>query len=190
LNKENFIEEDEIDLKELFRTVWVKRKFIFSFTFFVSLISIIYVLFKNPIPLYEGNVLVEIGEIQSENFSSQPFDNPNNLSEILKIELGLKSFLPKGTNQLLIIISKNRDKDVINKDLKKAVEFIIERHKEKASFYKNFIMTKQIGDINISNKSINKMNKKLIVIISFFTSFILSIFIVFFIKFIKGSKSE
>ena len=46
-------------------------------------------------------------------------------------------------------------------------------------------MTKQIGDIKISNEEINKPKKALIVSISFVTAFILSIFLAFLIDFVK-----
>lgn len=46
-------------------------------------------------------------------------------------------------------------------------------------------MTKQIGDIEISNEQINKPKKALIVSVSFVTAFILSIFLAFLIDFVK-----
>ena len=58
------------------------------------------------------------------------------------------------------------------------------------SFYKNKIMTKQIGDIKISEEAINKPKTALIVTVAFITGFILSIFLVFFIQFIQSIKKE
>ena len=51
-------------------------------------------------------------------------------------------------------------------------------------------MTKQIGDITISNEPINKPKKSLIITVAFVTGFILSIFLVFFIEFIRTLKKE
>ena len=51
-------------------------------------------------------------------------------------------------------------------------------------------MTKQIGDIKISEEAINKPKTALIVTVAFITGFILSIFLVFFIQFIQSIKKE
>ena len=51
-------------------------------------------------------------------------------------------------------------------------------------------MTKEIGDIIIDNKSINKPKKKLIVVVSFMTGFVLSIFLVFFMSFLGNFRKE
>ncbi|XPS39436.1 hypothetical protein ACN2C3_07205 [Aliarcobacter butzleri] len=67
---------------------------------------------------------------------------------------------------------------------------MIEKHKEQTSFYESVIMTKQIGDIIISNEPINKPKKSLIITVAFVTGFILSIFLVFFIEFVRSLKKE
>jgi LPS O-antigen subunit length determinant protein (WzzB/FepE family) len=37
--QEKYLQEDEIDLRELFKTIWDKRFFIIIFTFIITLIS-------------------------------------------------------------------------------------------------------------------------------------------------------
>ncbi|MGE4383813.1 MAG: Wzz/FepE/Etk N-terminal domain-containing protein [Arcobacter sp.] len=188
------INEDEIDLRELFKTIWEKKIFILLFTSIVTIISIIYVSFKNPIPIYQGKTYIEIGQIQSQNYVPTPLDNTLDLSEILKLELKVDTYTIKTTNKdrtnLLQISSDNKNKEEIKNSLEKAVEFVINRHKEKAKFYENVIMTKQIGDIIIDDNPINKPKKSLIVVVSFVTGFILSIFIVFFMQFINSIRKE
>ena len=71
MQENKILNEDEIDLRELFKTIWDKRFFIIIFTFIITLISFIYVLLKNPTPVYEGILSVQIGEIQSENFGNK-----------------------------------------------------------------------------------------------------------------------
>ncbi|AXX95905.1 Wzz/FepE/Etk N-terminal domain-containing protein [Arcobacter ellisii] len=188
-NKEQII-EDEIDLRELFKTIWEKKIFILLFTSIVTIISIMYVSFKNPIPVYQGKTYIEIGQIHSQNFEPTSLDNPIDLSEILKLELNVETKIPKQTQKLLEISSNNQNKEEIKNNLEKAVEFVINRHKEKAKFYENVIMTKQIGDVKIDNNPINKPKKSLIVAVSFVTGFILSIFIVFFMQFINSIRKE
>lgn len=185
-----YIQEDEIDLRELFKTIWEKKLFVILFTSIVTLIAIVYVLVKNPIPIYQGKAFLEIGKIQSQTFGQALFDNPTDLAQILSIEYKVEASTPKGTISLLEIISKNENKEEIQNNIKEAVTFIVNKHIEKAKFYENVIMTKQIGDIQIDNNPINKPKKLLIVIISFVTGFMLSIFLVFFLQFINSIKKE
>lgn len=188
-NKE-LINEDEIDLRELFKTIWEKKIFILLFTAIVTFVSIIYVFFKNPIPIYQGKTYLEIGQIQSQTFGTNYLDSSINLAEILKLELKVSVKIPSGTQNILEINSNNQNKEEIKNSLEKAVEFVINRHKEKAKFYENVIMSKQIGDIQIDNNPINKPKKLLIVVVAFVTGFILSIFIVFFMQFINSIRKE
>ncbi|AXX90468.1 hypothetical protein CKA55_11790 [Arcobacter suis] len=190
MKKKEQIIEDEIDLRELFKTIWEKKIFILLFTSMVTIISLIYVSFKNPIPIYHGKTYIEIGQIQSRNFGTNYLDSSINLSEILKLELKIATDIPKGTYNLLEISSNNQDKEEIKNSLEKTVEFVINRHKEKAKFYENVIMTKQIGNIQIDNNPINKPKKSLIGLVSFISGFILSTFIVFFMQFINSRRKE
>ena len=56
--------EDEIDLKELFSTIWEKRLFIAIFTLVITLCAGIYVFVKTPI--YEVKSIIEIGFIEKQ----------------------------------------------------------------------------------------------------------------------------
>jgi uncharacterized protein involved in exopolysaccharide biosynthesis len=183
--------EEEIDLRDLFKTIWNKKVFILVFTFLVTLISVVYVYFKNPVPIYQGKAYIEIGEIQSQNFEPSLLDTTDNLAEVLSLELKVDAAKSsKKSTNLLEITSNDKDKQIIENNLKLAVEFVLNRHKEKAKFYENVIMSKQIGDITISDQAINKPKKTLIVVVSFVTGFILSIFLVFFMQFVNGIRKE
>lgn len=188
-NKEQMI-EDEIDLRELFRTIWEKKIFILLFTTIITFISVIYVYLKNPIPLYQGKVYVEIGQIQSRNFGQISLDSAGDLAGILNLEFKVNANIFKSTTKILEISINNEDKNLIKQNLEKSVEFIINKHKEKAKFYENVIMTKQVGDIEIDKNPINMPKKKLIVVVTFVSGIILSIFIVFFIQFINSIRKE
>ncbi|MFA9373911.1 MAG: Wzz/FepE/Etk N-terminal domain-containing protein [Poseidonibacter sp.] len=192
MNKDEvkYIQEDEIDLRDLWKTIVKRKNFIILFTLLVTLISVVYVFIKNPIPIYSGNVMVEIGEGRSNDTNQIYFDHNSNIKSILEKRFEVEVSLPKGTNNILIITSKNKDKNIIKKDLNNTVSAIITRHKEKTKFFDDYIMTKQIGEVKINNNAINKPKKKLIVIVSFVTAFILSIFIVFFLEFISKMKED
>ena len=149
-----------------------------------------YYILKNPTPVYEGILSVQIGEIQSENFGNKIIETPQNLSYILEVEFKVNPNIAKGTTSILEIKYSNEDKARIKTILEDVKNFIITKHENDTSFYKNKIMTKQIGDIKISEEAINKPKKALIVTVAFITGFILSIFLVFFIQFIQSIKKE
>jgi len=184
------INEDEIDLRELFLTIWENKIFITILTVIVTLGAIVYTLMHKPTPLYQGKVLVEIGEILSENFGSVHFDNPNDLSKIINNTFNVNASSSKGTRSILEITATNPSKEKIKEHLQDAVNFIIARHQNKAKFYNNYIMTKQVGKIAILNQPINEPKKQLIIVVAFATGLILSIFLVFFKEFIKSFKNE
>ncbi|MCT7492482.1 Wzz/FepE/Etk N-terminal domain-containing protein [Aliarcobacter cryaerophilus] len=184
--------EDEIDLRELIKTLWIYKYLILIFTSFITILSIIYVLQKNPTPIYKGSLYMEIGTIQDKNFQPVIIENVNDLAYILNLEFDVKAVVPKEVSinkylqtKLIEISFENEDKNKIRETLEKIKDYIIEKHKKDTKYYENIIMTKQIGDIKISNEDINKPKKVLIVAISFVTAFILSIFLAFLIDFVK-----
>lgn len=190
MQNEKYLQEDEIDLRELFKTLWKHKIFILVFTSMVTFIALIYVLLKNPIPIYQRKMYLEIGQIQDKNFAPMSIEKVTDLAYILNLEFRVNSNIPKNTFNLIEITFDNVDKNVINETLKKVKDFVIEKHKKLISFYESAIMTKQIGDITISNEPINKPKKSLIITVAFVTGFILSIFLVFFIEFIRTLKKE
>ena len=75
-NQETYLKEDEIDLRELFIKIWAKKIFIVSFTFIVTILAAAYTLTKTPI--YEGKVLIEIGNYKLDNSN-----NSNNNNKVI-----------------------------------------------------------------------------------------------------------
>ena len=190
-NNQKIIQEDEIDLRELFLTLWKKKVFIVLFTFIVTVSSILYVNFKPYEPVYQGKLLVEIGEVFNKNNDSQLIDYPGNLVKIIEENLnGLSSSIPRNTNNLIELTASNKNKSDIKNTLTSAYDFIINRHNDKTKLYDKFTNTKKVGDISIGNEPINKPKKKLIFAVSFVTGFILSIFLVFFVEFVRSFKDK
>lgn len=190
MQNQRYLQDDEIDLKELFKTLWKYKIFILVFTSMITLIALIYVLLKNPVPIYQGKMYLEIGQIQNKNFAPISIEKVSDLAYILNLEFKVNSNIPKNTFNLMEITFDNIDKNIINETLTKIKDFVLEKHKEQTNFYESVIMTKQIGDIIISNEPINKPKKSLIVTVAFVTGIILSIFLVFFIKFVRSLKKE
>ena len=200
MQENKILNEDEIDLTELFKTIWDKRFFIIIFTFIITLISFIYVLLKNPTPVYEGKIYFEMGEMKGETYGSKLIENTNDLASLINITFNENSsfskeenpnaLLKKDTTKILEITYFGENKDNIKNKLEKIKEFIMVRHQKLSNFYDIAVQTEQIGDIKISEESINKPKKALIVTVAFITGFILSIFLVFFIQFIQSIKKE
>ncbi|MFX4281052.1 Wzz/FepE/Etk N-terminal domain-containing protein [Aliarcobacter butzleri] len=190
MQNQKYLQEDEIDLRELFKTLWKYKMFILIFTSMITFIALIYVLLKNPIPIYQGKMYLEIGQIQNKNFVPVAIEKVTDLAFILNFEFKVNSNIPKNTSNLIEITFDNVDKNIINETLTRVKDFVLEKHKKQTSFYESVIMTEQIGDITILNEPINKPKKSLIIIVAFLTAFILSIFLVFFIEFIRSLKKE
>ncbi|OCL92952.1 Wzz/FepE/Etk N-terminal domain-containing protein [Arcobacter porcinus] len=72
-NSRNIIQEDEIDLRELFLTLWKNKIFIVVFTAIVTILAGIYAYTKTPI--YEAKALIEIGEYRLNNTSKISVDD-------------------------------------------------------------------------------------------------------------------
>ncbi|MDN5127470.1 Wzz/FepE/Etk N-terminal domain-containing protein [Aliarcobacter butzleri] len=190
MQNQKYLQDDEIDLRELFKILWKYKIFVLVCASMITFIALIYVLLKNPIPIYQGKMYLEIGQIQDKNFAPINIERVTDLAYILNLEFKVNSNIPKNTFSLMEITFDNVDKNIINETLIKVKDFVLKKHKEQTSFYESVIMTKQIGDIIISNEPINKPKKSLIITVAFVTGFILSIFLVFFIEFVRSFKKE
>lgn len=145
-NQQRYIEEDEIDLRELFLTLWKKKVFIVLLTFIVTVSSILYVNFKPYEPVYQGKLLVEIGEVFNKNNDSKLIDYPGNLVKIIEENLsGLISSIPRNTNNLIELSVSSKNKSDIKDTLTSAYDFIVNRHNEKTKLYEKFTHTKKLG---------------------------------------------
>ena len=71
----NYIEEDEIDLRELFKTIWDSKTLIISITLIITFLATTYAFTKTPI--YEAKALIEIGNYKLDN------NNNNNNNKVL-----------------------------------------------------------------------------------------------------------
>ncbi len=197
VHSDNFVQEDEIDLKELFLVLWKKRIFICIFTSFVTLMAVVYVYFKPYTPIYEGTLNIEIGEVFDKNNSSKLIDFSYNLSKIIEKEFDKYNIIveiPKKTdpiiNNLIELKVLNNDRTLIAEHIEEVFRFIVNRHNSKTKLYEKFTETKKIGEISISNQPINLPKKKLIVIVSFVSGLILSFFLVFLLNFITSFRDN
>ncbi len=72
-------EEDEIDLRELLKTILNHKKFIIFFTLFVTLLAVIYVLVKTPVWEVDTNIKVPMIE-------NKPLSDSQEISQYLSLK--------------------------------------------------------------------------------------------------------
>ena len=171
MQENKLLAEDEIDLRELFKTIWAKRVFITIFTFIVTVLAAIYAYTKTPI--YEAKVLVEIGEFKKnlvddataleKKLTTIYVDMGKNLkdktSEISSISVvkGLKNFLE--------IKSEATSNEEAKSEIIKVLTFVQEEHgknlddikKQKEMELRNIDL--QISDIK--SRTVALIDKKL-----------------------------
>ncbi|MCK9338190.1 MAG: Wzz/FepE/Etk N-terminal domain-containing protein [Arcobacteraceae bacterium] len=137
----NNIQEDEIDLKEIFKTIWAKRVFIVGFTLLVTLVSAIYVMLKTPV--FEARALIEIGDYKLDNNHNNKviIDNASQLEKKLSTifidmkkdsiekEFVISSIsVPKGMTSFFEIKAEAISNENAIKGIHEVVAFIQEEH--------------------------------------------------------------
>ena len=165
------LEEDEIDLKELFKTIWAKKIFIVIFTLVVTILAGFYAYSKTPI--YEAKALLEIGE-----YKKNPVDDAVALEKKLStifidMEKNLKDktseisniSVVKGLKNFLEIKSESTSNEEAKNEILKVLTFVQNEHekilddvkKQKEMELRNIDL--QISDIK--SKSVALIDKKI-----------------------------
>ncbi|WP_419770627.1 MAG: Wzz/FepE/Etk N-terminal domain-containing protein [Candidatus Marinarcus sp.] len=140
--KENVIQEDEIDLRELFKTIWNKRVFIAGVVLVVTLCATVFAFLKTP--TYKAKALFEIGEYKVSNNSSKILlDNVSELTkklEILFIDIEKTSIkqetritkisVPKGLKNYIEIEAEGISNDLLVKKLENIKNYIQTEHQK------------------------------------------------------------
>lgn len=177
-NNTQYINEDKIDLRELFSIFKKRKKLIWSVTTFFTLIALIYIVLARP--TYEVKAMIEIGQINAE-----PIDNINDIHQKLiyeyKVDVkGIKRELPlvkavsthkKAENILYLSIHGNSNEEGI-KYIQTVINKIETQYKEKIDAYEQSqhalieLIQKDIND-NIMNlaamkKELSTYNQKII----------------------------
>ena len=169
--QEKYLQEDEIDLKELFKTIWAKKIFIVIFTLVVTILAGFYAYSKTPI--YEAKALLEIGE-----YKKNPVDDAVALEKKLStifidMEKNLKDktseisniSVVKGLKNFLEIKSESTSNEEAKNEILKVLTFVQNEHekilddvkKQKEMELRNIDL--QISDIK--SKSVDLIDKKI-----------------------------
>jgi uncharacterized protein involved in exopolysaccharide biosynthesis len=187
-NNTQQIQEDEIDLRELFKTIWDKKVFIIVFTTLITIVSLIYVFSLKPI--YEVKSVVRIGFIDKElveesnivekklrnvfNVDSKSRQNTNSESFVSSINTikNVKNFLEITTEGLSTETALEKNKEVIRflKDeyKYKIEEYLIDRNLEISRIKERINYTNKVEKINlikqiekVRDQSIPKIDQKI-----------------------------
>lgn len=172
----DYIQEDEIDLKELFKTLWNNKKFIMIFTSVVTLVSLLYALAVTP--MYEVRALVEIGNYKLDNNNTVVLDNAPQLEKKLSTifidmlknntdkEYTINAItVPKGMTSFLEIKSEAKSNEEAIKGIDKVLAFVQEEHQKTLDDVKQkrelelHNIDLQIADIK--EKKVNLLDKKI-----------------------------
>jgi len=103
--EKNYYQEDEIDLKQLFKTLWLKKNFILGITATITILAGIYAFNKTTIPEYEASALIELGKY---NHNNKPINSSSYLVEKLNTTyLKTVDFNYFDTGTILSIKKKN-----------------------------------------------------------------------------------
>jgi len=163
-------EEDEIDLRELFQTIWKYKKFVVVFSFVITLLAGIYAFTKKPI--YQIESFVEIGYYNSNSNSNRVyFIDPNSALIMIENEYKFKDKIPtlnsikfkKGTHFLDIKIdaySNQESKEFLNK----IIEFLSQKEKDKLDLLinnNNLKIKNLISYKKVLKQQLNEFKEKL-----------------------------
>ncbi len=181
-------EEDEIDLRELFRTLLRYKRFIILFTFAVTLFAGVYGYMKYKTPRYSVHAIVEIGRAIDQGLEKPTYiDNPNSIKPIVENLFAVSVKIPKRAPNIIELSATSTDKEAMKRTISNAVEYIIQRDERKAKLFERYEKTRQVGEVTVAQLP---SKTKLIVAVAFVTGLMLSVFLVFFIEFIKGLKED
>jgi len=166
MQEQKYIQEDEIDLREIFKSIFERKYFILIFTLMITILAIIYVSIKTPI--YEAKAVIEIGSYKTESDEVRVVDNLNEFSKKLStifIDLR-KDDIEKESEITNISISKGMknyieiSSQAISNDLAlKEIEAVLSFTKDEHGKFLNDIKEKnkiQISNIDNSVKNLQE----------------------------------
>jgi uncharacterized protein involved in exopolysaccharide biosynthesis len=139
--QEKYLQEDEIDLRELFKTIWDRRFFVIAFTLVVTVLAAVYAYTKTPI--YEAKALVEIGEYKLNGTTKNSIDDAVVLEKKLStlfvdMEKNLKDktseisniAIVKGLKNFLEIKSEATSNEEAKNEILKVLTFVQGEHEK------------------------------------------------------------
>jgi len=167
-------EEDEIDLRELFKTLMKNKMKIISITLVITILAIIYAYMAPKV--YEARTLIEIGNYKlnnnnNNNNNKAVLDNASQLSKKLNI-LFIDMFkndkdrkakissisIPKGSKEFIEIKAESNSNELAIKEINTVVNYVREKHQKLLNDVKQ---RREIEISNIDTKINNIENREI-----------------------------
>lgn len=175
--------DDEIDLFELFQSLWEQKVLILSLSVLLPVMAFIYVTHIDRKPnTFNGSLLIELASFQFINQSDQAIqfiESADNLAQVSSRLSSVTATVPRGTLGLINLEVTDLDPNSAKQNLEKSLADIKARHEQKLANLQNIQIinpTSQIGDIVINEKSgLEKRN--LVVAVAFVLGGMLGVFI-------------
>lgn len=139
-------DEDTIDLRELFKTIKKRKKFIYIITGTITTLAVLYA-FILAKPVYEVKAMIEIGKIDAGTKDETPLDNINDFKQKFEHLQGIHSkkkreyprvktiAVPKGSESIFSIIVESRDNQSAMTHINAVVSQIENKYSKKVETY-------------------------------------------------------
>jgi hypothetical protein len=158
------IEEDEIDLRELFVTIWKKKWFIGVFTLIVTVVAIAYAYMKTPI--YEVKSNIRVGYI-----GAGLIENPDIIVKMLGVVFHVEDKITNKeevTAEVTSIATNKNLKDFIElKTQATSNKEALQKNKEVVSFLQNYYQPKIDEYLRDKKNSITDAQNDLVAVDAF-----------------------
>lgn len=152
------IQEDEIDLRELFKTIWEKKLFVILFTLSITFFTIIFV--YNKTPIYEVKSYIELGFIDNKII-----EEPAILEQKLKVIFGIDNNMINNNHKEGIITSISQTKNIKNfleiKTEATSNEIAIAKNKEVLAYTQNLYNPKIENSKSLINNEILNIERQI-----------------------------
>ena len=160
------VSEDEIDLKELFITLWNKKIFISVFTTVITILAIYFAFSKTPV--FEVKAILEIGSIHNNNNNRTLLENTSSIINKINIIYNINASkdngsklhsikLLKGTKDLIEITVYSTVNVNAEKMVNEIINSIKAKHKIKIKNYKDLLSSKYDN----SNREYDRLKNEL-----------------------------
>ena len=189
--------DDEIDLFELFQTLWQQKWLILSTTLIAPVLAYVFtVLMPYKSDYYQGSATIELATIQVNSEASsqvvQVIEPLNDLAQLVPNLTSVSASAPRGASKVMEISTSGATKDQVNDKLNKAIAIIEQRHQAMLENLKDVQVinrTEQVGKISVVLKS-PKDKLKLILAVAVVLGAMLGVFIALIRSAIKKRKAQ
>jgi capsular polysaccharide biosynthesis protein len=189
--------DDEIDLFELFQTLWQQKWLILSTTLIAPVLAYVFtVLMPYKSDYYQGSATIELATIQVNSEASnqvvQVIEPLNDLAQLVPNLTSVSATAPRGASKVLEMSTTGASKEQVAEKLNKAIQVIEQRHQKMLANLKEVQVisaTEQVGQNSIVLKS-PKDKLKLILAVAIVLGGMLGVFIALIRSAIQKRKAQ